>query len=210
MIEDAATYRTKEQVLFDLAKALHFSPDALEANRKGRLAGGQAKQFSGRCAQPAILTVIWAAAPFLLWTGLTGVRQQLSYPDAFSLLLSQLINISQLMESQGRMGAVAMVGSILVCLGLAAYTATRISLPLYFDLLDRKVTVIEGRIVAREEQTLKANGRDPVEKYFFAVRNHYFEVNLAAFRAIENGSIYLVYVLPRSEVMVALEPKVTN
>ena len=210
MIEDAATFRSKEQVLTDLSKALHFSPAALEANRKGRLAGEQAKQFSGRCAQPAVLTVIWAAAPFLLWAGMTGIRQDLPYAEACSALLAQLTNISQLMESQGRIGAVAMLVTMLVGVGMALFTATRVSLPLYFDLLDRKVTAIEGRVVAREEQTLKANGRDPVERYFFAIRNHNFEVNLAAFRAIENGSIYLVYLLPRSEVMVALEPKVGN
>ncbi len=43
MIEDATIFRTKEQVLYDLSKALHFSPESLEANRKGRLSKEQMK-----------------------------------------------------------------------------------------------------------------------------------------------------------------------
>jgi hypothetical protein len=35
-------------------------------------------------------------------------------------------------------------------------------------------------------------------------------VNLAAYRAIEPGSIYLVYLLPRSQQLVAIEPKMED
>jgi hypothetical protein len=35
-------------------------------------------------------------------------------------------------------------------------------------------------------------------------------VNLAAYRAIEAGSIYLVYLLPRSELLVSIEPKIED
>lgn len=209
MIEDATTFRNKDQVLFDLAKSLHFSPESLESNRQGRLSAGQAQQFIGQCVQPAILTVVWLLAPFLIWTSVIGMGQG-SYPAAFSLLFTQLTHISDLVEAHGRIGAAGMIGSFVVCLGLAVYTAARISPALYFDVLDRKVKVIEGRVVAREEQTLRPNGRDPVEKYFFSLKNYDFPVSLAAFRALENGSIYLVYLLPRSEIMVSLEPKVTN
>ena len=103
-----------------------------------------------------------------------------------------------------------MLGSFLICLGAAAYSVSRVSLPLCIDVLDRKVTTIEGRFVVREEQTLRANGRDPIEKYFFSLKQHYFPVTLAAYRASENGSIYLVYMLPHSEIMVSIEPKVFN
>jgi hypothetical protein len=32
-------------------------------------------------------------------------------------------------------------------------------------------------------------------------------VNLAAYRAIEDGAVYLLYILPRSRQLVAIEPK---
>lgn len=210
MIEDATSFRGKDQVLFDLAKALQFSPESLDANRQGRLSGDQFRQFIGRCLQPAVLTVICAIAPFLVWTSITGMAQQLSYPAAFSLLISQLMNFSDFVEAHGKFGAASVVASLVVGLGLAVFFATRISPALYFDLLDGKVKAIEGRVVAREEQLMRPNGRDPIEKYFFALKTYTFPVSFAAFRAIENGSVYLVYLMPRSDVMVSMEPKISK
>ena len=79
---------------------------------------------------------------------------------------------------------------------------------MYFDLLAREVVAREGRVIAREEQTLRPNGRDPIEKYYFDVKDKRYDVNHAAYKALENGSNYLMYVLPRSGVLVAMEPKI--
>ena len=106
-----------------------------------------------------------------------------------------------------KLGGAFMLGSIIVSLALAAFMAFRMPLLLYFDLLDRKVEAREGRVVAREEQINRANGRDPIEKYYFDLKTDRFTVNLAAYKAIENGSVYLLYVLPRSRQLVAIEPK---
>jgi hypothetical protein len=76
--------------------------------------------------------------------------------------------------------------------------------------LAREVATREGRVIAREEQTLRPNGRDPIEKYYFNLKNDRFDVNFAAYRALENGSTYLIYVLPRSGVLVSMEPKVVR
>ena len=88
--------------------------------------------------------------------------------------------------------------------------ASRFPFALYFDILDGTVFVQEGRLIAREEQTLRPNGRDPIEKYFLDMKADRFQVNLAAFRAVESGALYLVYLLPRSQVLVSLEPKITK
>jgi hypothetical protein len=76
--------------------------------------------------------------------------------------------------------------------------------------LERKVIRQEGRVVAREETVNRANGRDPIEKYFFALRYLTMPVNLAAYRALEAGSVYIVYLLPRSETLVSIEPKMDD
>jgi hypothetical protein len=81
---------------------------------------------------------------------------------------------------------------------------------LYFDLLDRKVEAREGRVVASEEQINRPNGRDPIEKYFFSLRYLNMPVSLAAYRALEAGSLYIVYLLPRSELLVSIEPKMDD
>jgi hypothetical protein len=210
LIEDATTYRSKVQVLYDLSKALHFSPETLEANRKGKISTEQIKQLSSRCFPPAILTMVFAVAPFAIWTWITAQREQLPLGSAFPILLKELLHVKCLMEAHGQVGGAAMLGSVLISLGLAVFMATRVPLMLYFDLLDRKVEAREGRVVAREEQVNRANGRDPIEKYFFSLRYLNMPVNLAAYRALEAGSIYIVYLLPRSEVLASIEPKMDD
>ena len=207
MIEDATIYRSKEQVLYDLSKALHFSPETLEANRKGRLSKEQIKGLAPQFAQPAILAVVLAVAPFAIWTWITAQRQQLPMGNAFPALLTELAHVSDLLEAHGKIGGILMLGSIVISLGLAMFMAMRVPLSLYFDLLAGKVEAREGRVVAREEQINRANGRDPIEKYYFSLRFLNMPVNLAAYRALEAGSIYIVYLLPRSEVLASIEPK---
>jgi hypothetical protein len=210
VIEDATTFRNKEKVLFDLSQALHFSPECLEANRKGRLSREQIKTFAPQVAQPAILTAVFAVAPFMIWTWITAQREQIPLGNAFPTLIKELLHVNCLMETHGKVGGAIMLGSILISLGLAVFMAVRVPLMLYFDLLDGKVEAREGRVVAREEQINRANGRDPIEKYFFSLRYLNMPVNLAAYRALEAGSIYIVYLLPRSEMLASIEPKIED
>jgi hypothetical protein len=208
--EDAIRYRSKEQVLYDLSKALQFSPESLAANRNGQLSKEQAKKLYGRCFQPVLLTLLFALAPFLVWTRITSARLQISFLDAFPALITQLTHVNDLFESQGKLSGGIMIGSIVISLAIAVLLATRVSLALCFDLLNRKVIMKDGRVVAREETVNRPNGRDPIEKYFFSLRYLTMPVNLAAYRALEAGSIYLLYLLPRSELLVSIEPKMED
>jgi hypothetical protein len=210
VIENATMYRSKEKVLHDLSKALLFSPESLEANRKGQLSKEQAKKLAGRCFQPVFLTWLFAVAPFLGWTHITSTRQQISFQAAIPVLIHFITHVNDLFEAQGKMGGVIMLGSILISLALAVLFAFRISLAACADIVDRKVTMQEGRVIAREETINRPNGRDPIENYFFCLRYLTMPVNLAAFRALEAGSIYLVYLLPRSQLLVSIEPKMED
>jgi hypothetical protein len=207
VIEDATTYRSKEQVLYDLSKALSFSPAALEANRQGKLSKDQAKLLWRRVIPPLVLMFAFAVGPLLIWTSITAARDQLPFQDAVPALFKEITHVNDLFENRGKMSGILMLGSIIGSLAAAAFMALRVPFPLYFDLLDRKVESQEGRVVAREETTNRANGRDPIEKYFFSLRYLNMPVNLAAYRAIENGSIYIVYLTSRSEILVSIEPK---
>jgi len=210
VIEDATIFRSKDQVLCDLAKALDFSPESLEANRKGKLSKEQSKKFAQRCWKPAILTLVFAIAPFVVWTRITSSSEQISFGAAVPVLFGQLTHLKDLFEAHGKMGGVIMLGSFLISLALAGLLAWRIPYALYFDLLERKVITMEGRVTAREEQINRPNGRDPIEHYFFSLRYLNMPVNLAAYRALENGSNYLLYLLPRSEQLVSIEPKMDD
>lgn len=208
MIDEATGYRSKEQVLYDLAKSFPFSPEALEANRQGKLAKEQFKRYIGRCTRPSTMALACLLGPVLFWSGMTKTRMQITFDAAVPEYLSNLVHVNQLIELTGKWGAFAELGSTLLFFGLAAFLFSRVSLALYFDLLDRKVVSEEGRLIAREDQTMRDNGRDPIEKYYFSLKSKYYEVNLAAYRALESGSTYKLYLLPRSGVLVSLEPKV--
>jgi len=185
VVEDATKFRTKEQVLYDLSKALRFTPESLEANRKGRLSKEQVKQLAPQVILPMILTFVLAVGPLAAWTYVTAGRQQLSFENAFPALINELMHVHDLFEAHGKVGGAMMLGSILVPLAIAAFMVLRLPIMLYFDLLDRKVEAREGRVVAREEQINRPNGRDPIEKYYFSLRYLNMPVSLAAYRALE-------------------------
>jgi hypothetical protein len=208
VIDDASAFRTKEQVLFDLSNAMGFSPESLEANRLGRLSGEQFKKFIGCCLNPAGIAIVSAIAPFLLWVALTGMREHVSFTAALGIFVGQLLHLSEMAEAKGKISTLVTVGTVLGGLGFAAYNLMRFSPGMYFDLLAREVVAREGRVIAREEQTLRPNGRDPIEKYYFDSKNNRYDVNHACYKALENGSTYLMYVLPRSGVLVSMEPKI--
>ena len=209
MIESAASsYRTKEQVLLDLGKALHFSPQTLEENRKGKLSLEQVKHFAGKLSRPATMTMACIVAPLFFWTGITASHQQVSFNAAFPLFFGQFAHLGQLLDEQGKLYTLAMLGSTIGLIVLGLWFASKFSVALYFDLLDRSVVKREGRVTGREEQTMRENGRDPIEKYYFDCKTQVYEVNSAAVRALESGSVYVMYLLPRSEVLVSLEPKI--
>jgi len=210
VIEDGHTYRSKEQVLVDLAQALGFSAASLEANREGKLTTEQIKQFAGRVAIPSVLAVVWALVPFLLWSASVASQKEVSFSEGLSIFVGRLLHLSQLVEANGKFGAFLRMGSTLGGLVAAGFSASKVSMALYFDLLGREVVKREGRVIAREEQTLRPSGRDPIEKFYFNLRNDDFQVGLPAYRAIENGSMYILYVLPRSNTLVSIEPKVNE
>jgi hypothetical protein len=210
VIDDPSAFRTKEQVLFDLSKAMGFSPVSLEANRLGRLSGDQFKQFIGRCLNPAGIAMLSAIAPFLLWIALTGMREHVSFVAAINIFIGQLMHLSEMAEKQGKIATLVTVVTVLAGLGFAAYNFMRFSPGMYVDLLTREVVAREGRVIAREEQTMRPNGRDPIEVYYFDSKNNRYDVNHACYKALENGSTYLMYVLPRSGVLVSMEPKITR
>ena len=207
MSNNTAAFRDREQVLGDLAKALHFSPKSLEDNRKGKLSSDQFTSLIGRFLKPLIMTALFAAGPFLVWGLITSSGQQVSFIAGVQLFVGQLTHLGDLADSEGKFAVITRVGSVLLCLVLAGLTGAKISFGLYFDLLEGAVRPVEGRVIAREETTLRENGRDPIEKYFFDLKTDRHEVNLAAYRAIENGSVYVLYLLPRSRQLIAIEPK---
>ena len=68
MTNPTSLYRSQEQVLYDLSKALHFSPETLEINRQGRVSSEQIKRQALRCIRHAFVASIFLFVPLFLIT----------------------------------------------------------------------------------------------------------------------------------------------
>ena len=109
MIDDDAVFRSKEQVLYDLSEALHFSPESLELNRSGKLSKDQRKLHARRCITPAVLAVVLLLAPLPVWTSVIAKSQEIPFGAAFLVLLHQLTHFQELIEAHGKMGGLLML-----------------------------------------------------------------------------------------------------
>ena len=200
-------WRTKEQVLKDLGKAMHFTPASLEQNRKGKLAGDQFLPLLMRFLTPLGMAAGCIAAPFVAWSLVIAFSGNTAFSDALGIVFSKALHPKELFEDHGWITCSAIIGATLGCIGFGVYKALGISFAMYFDLIERAVIVKEGRIEGREEQIFREGGRDPLEFYYFDMKTERFEVRREAFLAIDSGAAYFVYMLPRSRTLVALEPK---
>ena len=203
---EADHWRNHEQILVDLAKALGFSSSSLEANRTGKLSAEQWSSMFGRFLRTVIATAGWIIGPFGIWSVLIAYSRGVSLPSALQTILSLALHPKEMFED-GWMKPAFCIVATLTCIVVGFWRASRISFGLYFDLMERAVVLKEGRVEGREEQIFRAGGRDPIERYFFEMKDERFIVNLQAYRAIEQGAAYRVYVLPRSRALVAIEPR---
>jgi hypothetical protein len=209
MAKAGEAWRTKEQVLIDLANALHFSAHALEQNRKGHLAVEQWQRLFVRFLRPVFIAASFIIGPFGIWA-LIGCMGGSGLGESLDHVFSIAFQPKQLFEEHG-----LIVSGVILAVTLGGFVmglrkASHISMGLYFDLIERKVIAKEGRIEGREEQIFRTGGRDPIESYFFDLKTERFEVPSAAVQALDNGAAYCVYLLPRSRVLVSLEPKVVD
>jgi hypothetical protein len=209
MAKGIESWRTREQVLIDLAKALHFSADALEQNRKGYLAVEQWQRLFVSFFRPLVLGAGYILAPFFIWALVGTFSGGRSLMDSINNVISLAFQPKQLFEDHGWFVCAVIIGVTFGGIGLGIHKLLRISWGLYFDLIERKVIIKDGRVEGREEQVFRTEGRDPIESYFFDMKTERFHVSCAAVQALDNGAAYLVYVLPRSRTLVAIEPKVS-
>lgn len=200
-------WRTKEQVLKDLSKAFHFSNHSLEQNRKGKLAADQFLPMLIQFLRPLGLAAGCIVAPFLAWSLLIAYSGNTAFSDAVGIVFSKALHPLDLVEELGLIRSIAIIKATLGCIGFGIYKAMGISFAMYFDLIERAVIVKEGRIEGREEQIFRAGGRDPLEYYYFDMKTQRFDVTREAYLAIDSGAAYVVYMLPRSRTLVAVEPK---
>jgi len=201
-------WRSKEQILRDLAKAFHFSASSLAANRRGKLAWGQIRSTFFVLVRPLVFAAGFVLAPLFLWTVLAMLDGRGSSAESFTYVMSCLASPADLWADLGGLKTTLALIITLTGLVVGAIFAGRFSVALYFDLIDRVVLIREGRVESSEHELLRKNGKDPVENYYFHFKSEKFPVSRKAFKALDCGAAYYLYVLPRSRRLVAVEPKI--
>ena len=128
--------------------------------------------------------------------------------DAFLYVVDRMMSPGNLFSDLGTFKTILAAALTLSGLVAGAMFASRFSMALYFDLIDRTVLIREGRVESSEHELLRRNGKDPVENYYFHFKSEKFPVSRKAFKALDCGAAYYLYVLPRSRRLVAVEPKI--
>lgn len=201
-------WRSKEQILRDLAKAFNFSANSLEANRQGKLAGDQIRSAFLEVVRPLIFAAGCVLAPLSVWTVIGMLNGRGSSSESFAYVLTSIMSPADPWRELGAfktiVAAIATIGGVVG----GALFASRFSMALYFDLLDHTVMIREGRVESSEHEVLRKSGKDPLERYYFHYKSEKFPVSRKAFLALDCGAAYYIYFLPRSRRLVAVEPKI--
>lgn len=201
-------WRSKQQILRDLAKAFNFSAHSLEANRRGKLAAEQVRSTLIELLRPLVLGAGCVLAPLVLWTVMVMLDRHTSPSESFAYVISYMKSPADVWESLGFFKATIAGLATLAGLVGGVWFGRRFSMALYFDLLEHTVVIREGRVESSEHELLRKDGKDPLEQYYFHHKNEKFPVSRQAYRAIDGGAAYYIYFLPRSRRLVAVEPKI--
>lgn len=202
------TVRSPQQVAFDLGNALAFSMAELKAYRQGILPPLRLQTLLGRVLKPLLLSACLTLLPLLACAYLTSRSHDCSWSEGLNIVFSNVLHLRDVAAVDGWFRVILYVAGGLLFLGLGCYQASRIPLDLLSDALSKQVLCAEGRVSAREEEKLGRGKRDEVVKYIFEMKEHVFEVSRRAFLALDNGGLYRVYFLPRSNTLLAIEPSV--
>ncbi|MGA2600632.1 MAG: hypothetical protein ABSH09_27005 [Bryobacteraceae bacterium] len=198
--------RTAEEVGLDLAKGLQFSIEDLQSYRKGILPARSFLVLLRKVAEPALIAAALILLPLFAAAYFSSSSQGVSLAAGFGIVINAATHIKETADSSGWFRTILYFVGGLGCAGAAVYYATKIPLALYFDVLAKQVWIADGRVTAREEEKPAKGKRDEVITYYFDMKDKRFEVPRIAFNAIDTGGAYRVYYLPRSGVLVAIEP----
>jgi hypothetical protein len=169
--------QAQDELLHALAIANHFNIDDLLAYREGRL---------GR-AGPRHLPRFWSTAGWFLLSAVLVLLVFVFY-----------VNID---------GIVTFVAKVIfvigIVLGIGALASALVALNPTLDVLGGRVASAKGVVRKTLRQT---TGRDATTYYYYTLGNQTWSVSPEAYRALIEGPQYRVNYLPRSKLLVGIEP----
>jgi hypothetical protein len=176
--------QTIQPYLAVLARANHFSLDALAANRQGQLSAAQRKTQIHNLAFVALslglMSAFFGVLIFFVWRTYLAGDNPLGGTIALTLLLLFFPTTAFLIAARHGFSFSAIV-----------------------DLREGRVAVTEG--VVRKTMVYLSNSKESL--YYYRINRLRFPVSEAGYDALIANRPYRVYYLPRSKILLSLEPQ---
>jgi hypothetical protein len=208
VIDHHDTVRSAEQIGFDLAKAIQFSMQDLNAARKGILPLSTFQPLLGTALKPLVRAAAFILIPWVTAAYFASSHNNCSIFQGLAIVFSNLGHLPEFAKDHGVFRTILYIKALFLPTGYGIYGVTKVPFDLLRDMLGKRVRSAEGRVTVREEDKKVHGKRDEVSFYYFHLRERTFEVSRKAFLAIDDGGSYRVYFLPRSNTLVAIEPSV--
>ncbi len=149
----------------------------------------------------------------ILWLIYASVIRKLPVDEALSEVFMRIVQpqlIWTSYEVYGQMNKAPLVYSGAAISAVMLFIAGICALPfrLLRDLYDGVVFMEYGRVETEQGENKKRGQPDGIVRYYYRLRDsNPFEVSRPAFDAIDSGGLYAVYYVPRSRIIVAVEPR---
>jgi len=169
----------RAELLNVMTQVHHFKVEDLEANREGRLSGGQ---IAGLISKAVIYSVIWVVVLIfgvVIWYAV--------YQDAHSSSAEEIIFL---------VGA----GISLLLIAIFLWMVARILI----DAVRGQVTIAQGLV--RRTFTVTHTQHGTSTTYYYKLDKLSFNVSSAAYTAFIEGPQYRLYYAPLSKSLISIEP----
>ena len=201
-----------EKLLNALAKALNFGAPELLENRRGHLHPNQLSRLAGQhVAESLIGVALSVLAPLLfrfVWAGTVEHRSLLKF--AVTVLSNPPSFLSQMRFGiEEPFPLIIELGYFVFPLVLIHYMM-RVPYKIFYDLVSKKVRQESGFVSVRwdEKRMSMKDGRegDLISRYSYFVNGREYRVSRPAYEALVPQLEYVLYFLPKSQVIIAAEP----
>jgi hypothetical protein len=169
----------RAELLNVMTQVHHFKVEDLEANREGRLSGGQIAGLISKAVTYSIIWVVVLIFGIAIWVAV--------YEDAHSSSAEELIFV---------IGA----GISLVLIAIFLWMVARVLI----DAVRGQVTIAQGLV--RRTFTVTHSQHGTSTTYYYKLDKLSFNVSSPAYTAFIEGPQYRLYYAPLSKSLIAIEP----
>jgi len=197
-----------------LQRTFGFSDFDLRDNHRGRLSANQKIRLLDRLGPILGAGVLSVFVWLILWLIYASVIRKLPVSDALWEVGVRIIQPQVIWtgrhEMYGQFNKAPLIysGAAISVILLVLGGICALPWKLIRDLIDGVVYMTCGRVHTAQGENTKRGQLDGIVRYYYRLRdNEMFEVSRQAYDVIDDGGLYAIYYLPRSRVVVSVEPR---